>query len=326
MASSQAPRPPADASLGSEAPSQTVSIAFAGILLIAGGLVAIHYVDPATSSWASNGAIPVVAAENFWGSLVTQLGGTHVRVLSIVSDPNADPHQYETSIANAIAVTDARLVIENGAGYDNWCQQLVTAASSPGQLVLNVATIVGRAEGDNPHFWYGQAYVNETLAAMYSDLVRIAPQDTTYFQHQYSALNGSLGPVWAREAGIRAKFSGTQVASTESIFQYMADSTGLNLISPYAFMKAVAEGNDPPTWSVALFQSQLMSGNVSLLVYNQQTVTPLTENMKAIAAQHTIPLVGVTETIQPPDLPFEVWMEGELLTLQNALNQRALGR
>jgi zinc/manganese transport system substrate-binding protein len=91
-------------------------------------------------------------------------------------------------------------------------------------------------------------------------------------------------------------------------------------------MEAVAEGNDPPAQSVVQFEQQIQSGNASVLVYNEQTVTPLTQSIKALAAQKGIPIVGVTETIQPPDVPFQTWMNAELLALQNALNQKALGQ
>jgi zinc/manganese transport system substrate-binding protein len=292
--------------------------------------VAEHYIHPSPGSARSGGMVSVVAAENFWGSLVAQLGGTHVQVLSIVSDPNADPHEYESNTTDAIAIANARLVIENGAGYDDWCSQLVASANAPDQTVLNVADLLGIATGANPHFWYGATFVNRTVAAMFADLVQADPADAGYFASQYATLNASLAPIWAQEASIDAHWgtnepnasARAQVASTESIFQYMANSTGLDLVSPYAFMKAVSEGSDPPTQSVTQFQDQLESGNVSVLVYNQQTVTPLTSQMETIATQHGVSIVPMTETIQPSNETFQFWMSAELAALENALNQR----
>jgi zinc/manganese transport system substrate-binding protein len=115
------------------------------------------------------------------------------------------------------------------------------------------------------------------------------------------------------------------VAATEDIFVYVANATGLNLVSPPAFMEAVAEGNDPSAQSVVQFQQLIQNGNFSVLVYNAQTVTPLTQNIKAMAAAKGIPIVAITETIQPPDVSFQDWMNAELITLQNALNAQALG-
>jgi len=267
----------------------------------------------------------VVAGENFWGSLVSQLGGTHTQVLSIVSDPNADPHEYSSNTKDARAIADAAFVIVNGAGYDDWALKIIAASNTPNQKVLNVADLLGKKEGDNPHFWYSPSYVNTTVKAMYSDLVTIDPAGAMYYAQQYAALNASLGVYNTRISTIRALFAGTKVASTESIFEYLAYATGLNLVSPSAFMEAVAEGNDPPAQSVVQFENLIRSGSVKVLIYNSQTVTPLTENIKTLAAAKGIPIVAVTETIQPEDVTFQDWQNAQLLFLQNALNAQALG-
>jgi zinc/manganese transport system substrate-binding protein len=270
--------------------------------------------------------IQVVAAENFWGSLVSQLGGTRTQVLSIVTDPNADPHEYESNSGDAQAIANAAFVIINGAGYDDWALKLISASNTPHQVVLNVADLLGKKEGDNPHFWYSPYYVNDTVKAMYSYLISIDPGNTGYYTQQYASLNVSLGQYNARISEIRHQFAGTKVASTESIFVYLANATGLDLVSPPAFMDAVAEGNDPPAQSVVQFQQLIQNGTVSVLVYNAQTVTPLTQNIKAMAAAKGIPIVAVTETIQPPDVSFQDWMNAELISLQNGLNAQALGQ
>ena len=277
----------------------------------------------------SSTKIQIVAAENFWGSLVSQLGGTHVQVLSVVSDPNADPHEYESNTADAQAIANANFIIINGAGYDDWAAKIIAASNNPNQKVLNVADLLGKKEGDNPHFWYNPVYVNETVNKMYSDLVATDPTNTVYYTQQYASLNASLGQYNNRINEIKQQFHGTRVASTESIFEYLADAAGLDLVSPPEFMKAVAEGNDPPAQSVVQFQQLLQgqsNGNVTVLVYNEQTVTPLTQSIKALAAKEGIPIVGVTETIQPSDAMFQDWMNAQLLSLQNALNAQALGK
>ena len=65
---------------------------------------------------APSATINVVAAENFWGGIASQLGGSKVSVQSVVTDPNADPHEYESSTNDARAFAEANLVILNGAG------------------------------------------------------------------------------------------------------------------------------------------------------------------------------------------------------------------
>jgi zinc/manganese transport system substrate-binding protein len=282
-----------------------------------------------SSSTGSNAVINVVAGENFWGSLVSQLGGTHVNATSIVSDPNADPHSYSSNPATARAISNAQFVIVNGAGYDTWALNILASGNAPTQKVLNVQQLLGQPLDANPHFWYSPYFVNDTVKAMYKDLVAIDPTDTSYFHQQYATLNSSLYHGYmSREKAIKQQFGGAPVASTEDIFVYMANATGLNVISPDGFMKAVAEGNDPPAQDVATFQQLMQGGNstVHVLVYNQQTVTPVTQQIKSLAAQNQIPITAVTETIQPPDVNFQTWMGAELISLQNALNAQALGK
>ena len=161
---------------------------------------------------------------------------------------------------------------------------------------------------------------------MEQDLIALDPADASYYAAQYKALQASLTPYQNRIATIKQQFGGTRVAATEDIFAYLADAAGLDLVSPPAFIQAVAEGNDPPAPSIVEFENQLTGGGIAVLVYNEQTVTPLTENMKKLAADQGIPVVGVTETIQPPDVSFEDWMNAELIGLQNALNAKTLGQ
>jgi zinc/manganese transport system substrate-binding protein len=291
--------------------------------------------DSATPSKTSAKADPtevinVVAAENFWGSLVSQIGGIHTNVTSIVTDPNTDPHEYQANDSDAIAIKNAQYVIVNNVGYDTWATSLIAADGATNQTILNVGdslgvSVSGGIVTGNPHLWYNPNYVNQTVAWMYDNLTAIAPNLKGYFTDQYNNLTASLGSLYSRATQIKDQFHGTVVASTESIFVYLANFTDLDLVSPPAFMEAIAAGNDPSDASVVQFECQLESGNVKVLVYNLQTVTPITTTLKAIAAEHNVTTMFVTETIQPPNVPFQAWMMGEYDSLQNALNSAALG-
>lgn len=264
--------------------------------------------------------INVVAAENFWGSLVSQLGGTHVRVFSIVSDPNADPHDYESSSVDARAVAAAGYVVQNGAGYDDWMTKLLAASPASRRRVYDIGASLGKRPGDNPHLWYDPAYVAAACDHIEADLKALDPKDAAYFTARRAAVTAAFAGIRARIAQIRHDDAGRPVASTESIFAYLARYLGLRLISPPAFMNAVAEGNDPPAASVVLFEHQLSARQADVLVYNKQTATALTTSVRGIAASHHIPVAGVTETIQPPGESFERWFGAELAALARALN------
>jgi zinc/manganese transport system substrate-binding protein len=278
--------------------------------------------QPKTSktSQVSNGVIQVAAAENFWGSIAAQLGGAHVNVISIVTDPNADPHEFETSTADALDFAHANYVILNGAGYDDWGQKLLAANPSNGRKVLNVADLLGKAAGDNPHFWYDSDYVQQVINQITVDYQSLDPADAAYFSAQQTALENALKPYRQLIQTIKQTYGGTQIGGTESIVVYLADALGLNLISPPDFMNAVSEGNDPPTQSVAAFEQQINQNQISVLIYNNQTATSVTTNLKQLAEAQAIPVVGISETMEPPDTTFQNWQYAQLTALQSALS------
>ena len=268
---------------------------------------------------ATPGVLNVVAGENFWGSIAVQLGGSKVSVQSVVTDPNADPHEYESSTADARAFAEADLVILNGAGYDDWGQKLLDANSSSHRSVLNIAQLLGRKPGDNPHFWYNPGYVLTVADKITAEYRAIDSADSSYFDQQRSAFTAALKPYTDRIAEIKSKYAGTPIGSTESIFVYMAGALGLNLISPPDFMNAVAEGTDPPASAVATFHDQVAGKMIKVLVYNIQASSALTASLKQLAQQQHIPSVGVTETLQPVGATFQAWQTAQLTTLEAAL-------
>ena len=293
------------------------------LVLSAGAALAATGCGSAQSAGANGSAIRVVAAESFWGSLVTQLGGSRVSVTSVATDPNTDPHDYQSSASTARAFAIAQYVVVNGAGYDRWATSLLDANPTNGRTVFTVADLLGKHDGDNPHFWYSPGYVIRVAARITRDLTAIDGADAPYFEKQHVSFTTALQPYESRVAAIKQQFAGRRIASTESIFVYMADALGLDLVSPPDFMKAVAEGNDPPVSSVTTFRRQLEKREAAVLVYNRQTETDLTSTMQQLATRQRIPTVGVYETLQPPGVTFQDWMVSELSAVESALAQTA---
>src|SRR5450631_3963366 len=205
-------------------------------------LVAVAVSACTTGAAGGNrGLISVVAGENFWGSIAAQLGGSKVSVRSIVTDPNADPHEYESSTQDARAFAEADFVILNGAGYDDWGLKLLGANSSNHRTVLNIAQQLGRKPGDNPHFWYNPAYVLTVADKITAGYRAIDSGDSSFFDQQRTALTSALKPYSDRIGEIKSRYSSAPIGSTESVFVYMADALGLDLISPPEFMNAVSQ-------------------------------------------------------------------------------------
>lgn len=267
--------------------------------------------------------IYVVAAENFWGSIAGQLGGSHVTVLSLVSDPNADPHEFESSAASARAMAGANFVIQNGAGYDDWVSLLAGASPNPHRRVLSIGALLGKHPGDNPHLWYDPGYVTAAENRIEACYKALDPRDAAYFTARRAATDAAFAGVRARLAEIRRQDAGKPIASTESIVVYLARYLGLRVISPPAFMNAVSQGNEPPAASVAQFERQLATHQADVLVYNEQTATAVTTSMRELAIRYHIPVVGITETIQPPRASFQRWFGAELAALRHALSGSA---
>lgn len=263
--------------------------------------------------------LEVIAAEDVWGSIAAQLGGDRAHVQSVVTDPNADPHEYESSANDARAFAMADLVITNGAGYDAWASKLLSAGGSSSRRVVDVATVLKKKDGDNPHFWYDPAAVTTVAGRITAAYEAIDPSGKAAYERRAAAFTAALGPYRQRIAEIEQRFAGAHVGATESIFAPMAAALGLDLVSPPAFMQAVSEGGDPPAASVVTFQQQVTSGQLRALVYNVQTATAVTTNIRRLAAQHDVPVVGISETIEPETLSFQDWQVAQLVTLENAL-------
>jgi zinc/manganese transport system substrate-binding protein len=265
----------------------------------------------------------VVAAENVWGSVVAQLGGSRVAVTSVVTDPNADPHDYEANVLTARAFAEARYIVLNGAGYDAWAEHLVAGDTSRVRTVLTVAELVHAAPGSNPHFWYNPTYVERAADRIASDLMRIDPAGAAYYRSRRAAFRSALQPYHARIRAIRALAAGATVGATETIFVYLADALGLRLISPPAFMNAINDGTEPPVEAVVTMTRQISERRIRMLAYNLQTVTSVTTNLRRVAEEHRVAVVGITETIVPPGATFQQWQTRQLDDILAALRRPA---
>jgi zinc/manganese transport system substrate-binding protein len=294
----------------------SVSVCIWTVLAMIGGLAtacgSLQASQPSTR-------LTIVAGENFWGSIAAQLGGSAVAVTSIVTNPNTDPHEYESNTRDARAFADAKYVILNGAGYDDWGKKLLAANPADGRRVLVVADLLGKKPGDNPHFWYSPDFVERVANRITADLKSVDPGHAATFDRQRAALTTALQPYHDRIAAIRGQSAGRKVGATENIFVYLADALGLDLISPPEFMQAVAEGTDPPASTVAEFQQQVSEKQIGVLVVNTQTTTAVTTNLKQLAVGAGIPVVGISETLQPVGASFQAWQNQQLHALQAAL-------
>lgn len=258
----------------------------------------------------SSGKIMVVAAENEYGAMAEAIGGKEVRVTSLLSNPNTDPHEFEARTSTAETVARAQLVIMNGIGYDSWMNKLLSASPRTGRLVFSVGEALGKRAGDNPHVWYESAGWPVEAATITRDLTRLAPRDARYFAQRKLAWLRQLQPVYREIARVRRLTRGSRVIATEPVYGYMIATLGATSLDA-GFQKATMDGTDPSPRAVAAFETDLRRHRVRLLFYNSQVIDPTTTEMRGLAAQSGVPVVGVTET-QPPASSFVGWQISQL--------------
>ena len=276
--------------------------------------------SPSPANSTSAAPVQVVSAENFWGSIAAQVGGDHVKVTSIITNPATDPHDYEPKPTDARIVANAQYVILNGVGYDAWGQKLLDANPVNGRKVLNVGDLVGKKERDNPHLWYSPEYVMRVVDQITADLKNLDQADAAYFdQQRQKFVSFGLKDYNDTIKTIKQKYQGTPVGSTESVFAYLAQSLGVNLTTPPKFMAAISEGQAPTASDKATFDKQITQKQIKLLIFNSQNSTPDTNALKQKAQTAGIPVVPITETLTPATATFQDWQVGQLKALQQAL-------
>ena len=290
-------------------------------------IVAVLAAGCGSSSTASGGgAVHLVAAENFWGSIATQLAGTKASVQSIIFNPAQDPHSYEPTAADARTLATAQLAIVNGVGYDAWASKQLAANPTPGRIVLDVGDMFGLKEGDNPHRWYDPANVEAVADQITRDLIKLDPKDAAYFdQRRLAFLDRGLAQYHAQIAAIKTRYAGVPVGASESIFALLSPSLGLKLRTPPSFMKAISEGTEVTAQDTIAVRHQITAHQIAVWIYNPQNTTPAVKQLNDLARANRIPVATVTETLTPQIASFQQWQVSQLRRLAQALHE-ATGR
>lgn len=271
----------------------------------------------ATGARAADGKIAVVAAENFYGDIAKQIGGDRVDVISILSNPDQDPHLFETTPGIVRQIAGARIVILNGADYDPWMDKLIAAAPKADRVVISAAKITGAKPGGNPHLWYAPATMPAVATAIAKAFAAADEANASDYALRLSSVLASMQRVSLRVAQMKSKYGGSAVTATESVFGLMASALGLTVRNERLAL-AVMNDTEPSARDIAAFEDDLKQRKVKLMLYNKQVSAKLTERLRGIAASAKVPAVGVTET-QPAGVSFQDWMLQQLDAVDKAL-------
>jgi len=267
---------------------------------------------------AAEGQIAVVAAENFYGDIARQIGGDRVAVVSIMNNPDQDPHLFETTPSIVRQLAAAQIVIINGANYDPWMDKLLAATPRTGRMVISAAQLTGRKPSDNPHLWYDPVTMPAVATALAEALAKADSAHVVDYTARLKTTLAALGRITQRVAQLKAKYAGTAVTATEPVFGPMAEALGLTMRNQ-RFQLAMMNDTEPSARDMAAFESDLKERKVKVLIYNSQVSEKLTERLRDIAYKAKVPVVGVSETM-PANTSFQDWVLSELDALDKALS------
>jgi zinc/manganese transport system substrate-binding protein len=267
-----------------------------------------------------DGPLEVVAAENFWGSIAAQLGGSKVHVTSVIASPATDPHDYEPTAADGRLLAGARMAIVNGIGYDPWAGKLLSSNPVNGRIVLTVGDLVGIPAGGNPHQWYSPPNVQRVIGAIAGDYAKLDPKDGAYFRAQKARFETrGLARYKGLIATINRRYHGVPVGASESIFAPLAQALGLKLLTPGSFLKAISEGAEPTASDITAIDRQIADRQIEVWVFNSQNSTPDVQRITDAARARGIPVATITETMTPASARFQDWQSHQLEGLMHAL-------
>ncbi len=269
---------------------------------------------------SSSKPIVAVGAENEYANVIAQIGGRYVDVLSVLDNPNTDPHTFESSPSVAETVSAARLIVQNGAGYDTFMNKIESASPDAARQVITVQARLHVPDSTpNPHLWYSPGTMPVVAKAVAAALGRLSPGHAAFFKANMEAFDRSLGPWLKAIASFRKKYAGVPVATTEPVADYMLEAMGAENLTPYGMQADIMNGVDPSPEGISLEDALLTGHKVKVFLYNEQVVDSLTTSFRTTAQKAGVPVVGVYETMPTPGYEYQTWMLAEVDAIQKAL-------
>jgi len=286
---------------------------------------------------ASTKGVSIVASTNVYGSIAESIGGDLVTVKSLITSSAQDPHSFEASAQDQLALSKADLVIENGGGYDPFVDTLLKAASSKAPVV-NASEASGlleaaehdddatsteapstgsdgddhdHVEGFNEHVFYSFEGVEKVAEAIADKLSGLDKANASTYEANLETFSTKLEALESTADALKPRTAGLGVAITEPVPLYLLEEAGFTNRTPSEFSEAIEEGTDVPPAVLADTLALFSSGSVAMLAYNSQTSSPETERVRSAAEAAGIPVVGFTETL-PDGADYLSWMTDNL--------------
>jgi zinc/manganese transport system substrate-binding protein len=282
-------------------------------------LCAVHQ-GSALAASPAHGVIKAIGVENEYADVIAQIGGKYVQVSAIETDPNTDPHTFEVNPKVAAQIASADLIVKNGIGYDAWADKVIATVPDGKRKVIDVQHLLGLPDSTpNPHLWYDPKTMPAVAKAVAAELSGLQPAQAAYFQANEQKFDASLKPWLSAMASFKARYAKTPLAVTEPVADYMLESVGTDIATPYSLQAAIMNGTDPSPQDVTKQNSLFTDHKVKVFVYNQQVTDALTQSFLNLAKKNGIPVVGVYETMPTPGFTYQSWMLAEVNALEKAV-------
>lgn len=286
---------------------------------------------------AESAALQVVTSTNVYGNIVESVGGDHVEVTAIVNSLSQDPHSYEATVQDKLAVSKADLLVENGGGYDPFLHTLADSVEMDHEYVLSAVDIAevapeGDAHGEaehhsedghdhgsfNEHVWYKLDAMADLAGAVGEKLAALDPGNADTYESNAASLADELADLQDQAEALAPDAAGKEVAATEPVPAYLLEAAGLEDATPADYTEAIEEGADVPVAALNEMQEIVKSRSVAFLAYNEQTEGPQTQAVRSTAEAASVPVVNFTETL-PEGTDYLSWMTTNVENIAEAL-------
>ncbi|MFC8528464.1 metal ABC transporter solute-binding protein, Zn/Mn family [Nocardia sp. NPDC057227] len=278
--------------------------------------VATAFALTACGSSDDSGKPSVVASTDVWGSVAAAVAGPDAEVESLITDPSADPHSHESSAGETAEIAEADLVVFNGGGYDEFVEQALNGRDTPSVDAYSVRT--DRSE-ENEHVWYDVTTVATVANRIAAELGRIDAEHAQGYTDRAAEFTGKLAGITAVTDRIAAQRPDTPVLQTEPLAYYLLRAAKVRDLTPAEFQEAIEQETDPAPAAVAATRDLLTGKQVRVLVYNVQTEGRITEDLRGLAQQNSIPVLEVTETL-PDGVDYIAWQTANAEALAAAVS------
>lgn len=283
--------------------------------LTAGVVTAVVLTACGSGSDDSDG-LSIVASTNVWGSIATAVAGQDVEVTSIISDPAADPHSFETSASDTAKISDADLVVFNGGHYDEFIEKAIS-----GKDKRTVEAFEERPDksDENEHVWYDVSTVAAVADRIADELGEIDATNASAYTERAVTFKNQLMGISAITGAIATQHPNAPVAQSEPLAHYLLLAATAQDKTPHEFQEAIEQETDPSPAAVAATRDLITGKQVKALIYNTQTQDKITQDLRAAAENAGIAIVELTETL-PEGVDYVQWQTANAEALAAALN------